>query len=1371
MDLSDRPSELTNLDVTAPTNSPTVMLGDKAGSEVESTSSLTRSSEKIATGVTSHGQDSDDLRATYTVNDLPAVTARYNTSSTTSVPLYDRTSMKETAKMFGFDDSFLYDTNESENKDSVESAYTDTSDILKTPRPSSSLIGVDPNESTTAAILDAQCTPLDNEGEEEHEEMNAAVNQDGEYAADYDLESDDSYTSESEDDELRSVLLGRRNSRQWANQLPVAADIIIPGYQNQHDLRVQHVSKRRSSRVMNHINEFIRLHITVMDNGLTDGPNLTTFPITVHKSQTIEDLAAIIEAEYAFQHDIPIFNNVKSQSHNYGKGLLSKDANTDRSKPQSSAQDTTQSGNNANLGVTTRRPLACGQLFVGAVPLRFDDIVEDVLSMDDVIHVVNMFDELAWTGNEPSVYEASHCAVAGNESLRTMTGSPFEASSDQHVSESVRPSSDLDGAPDATSTTQQKKPPTLEERFRHCLSNELALTAFQVHCARELMLESLLFYLEVEVFRELALRNHKEQPDDQLDLGRYACYIYNTYVDVDAPLQVNLSEEVREEVAMFEQYWAGMFDEAQAMVRSIMKHHGYVRFEASDSYARLERLRQNDPERYAAATITKPLSKLFPPTKSLIDGDEGELKLRPSNTSSRHTRFLTNDAEIEQMRRKRERALARALARFKPSPDVASLVPGYFSDETARLTPSQKQRRVQMDRKLTKFFGCHPQLDDVFRQSEAAETAMILKNHRRYSSMGSVSSLNSLLSRQSMASLTSVNTNLSVLSTASRLSRHSHKHSLRRRRRRLRKLEGFFGDPLPEEMVPILSSGVPTSPSVMSDTRVKGDKLVRKHQHRSKGPTAGQFGSIAEDREDEHTLTSASTSGNGDQNEIPDTHARSSAALPPPGPTSNDLDPEARRQLVAQRRKLDKLLGEPLDENMVFDRLVRHRLIHSQDYDCASAVARNAISAGQMERPHSVAGGALNRLLLEDENIAVSSAQSLPTSPRLHSHKSIHTMLSSSEASSSTSLVTAASRVAQADHLHRRSNSFSAPSNILSPAVLTSTTIYADQDAISELMNEEMTPEQRAREIRRKKIEKLFRVLGVHVPVEVLDNAQARSAQKDRYRQSSSSLSTRHRRSFTLDAATEPRVINANFRNSLNNVGVPLTPNEKRAGVRRAEKLERMFGVRPPHEVITSAATSNYVHISSSDSAMGQENDSSTDLASQTTSILDLLELSDDEDDASEDSISLPLNRASLISILMEDDATVDTLLEYLSAPSGVSTPASSNAANVPLPEQANPSLPSKSTRQRRLRKLKRFFGQELHTNELSTQQLGIGEAGTSLDGADKSSNAVPGSPSSGRNNIPAQLEAILRRTQRRSRTLPGLGSSSSGNGNTGNNN
>ncbi|KAI8049661.1 hypothetical protein BDF22DRAFT_698051 [Syncephalis plumigaleata] len=263
-------------------------------------------------------------------------------------------------------------------------------------------------------------------------------------------------------------------------------------------------------------------------------------------------------------------------------------------------------------------------------------------------------------------------------------------------------------------------------------------------------------------------------------------------------------------------------------------------------------------------------------------------------------------------------------------------------------------------------------------------------------------------------------------------------------------------------------------------------------------------------------------------------------------------------------------------------------------------------------------------------------------------------------------------------------------------------------------LSPEEAAEQLAREQRRKKVEKLFRVLGVHVPAEMINAAQERINSSRDYASQRPSNS----------GQSLPNVVTVTIDESEMSTMLPMSASEKRAGVRRAEKLERMFGARPPQDLVVHAnptpmsrnsisADSGVVQL---DTSMATTNANTTNavisssLASQAPSLLDLLDMEDNEQlsPTMNDSYQqhqqhqhhqqnngsltpLPLDGASLISLLLEDDTTVDSLLEYVS-----STEASYEDPNTPE------AIYDKGIRQRRLRKLKRFFGHELEAGQLS---------------------------------------------------------------------
>ncbi|KAF0402726.1 regulator of g-protein signaling 12 [Gigaspora margarita] len=79
----------------------------------------------------------------------------------------------------------------------------------------------------------------------------------------------------------------------------------------------------------------------------------------------------------------------------------------------------------------------------------------------------------------------------------------------------------------------------------------------------------------------------------------------------NAPLQVNLSDEIRKDIT-----WPldddciierNMFDEAQEAVYQLMKGHSFARFEISPEWEECEKIKLNDPKEYEDREMTEPL--------------------------------------------------------------------------------------------------------------------------------------------------------------------------------------------------------------------------------------------------------------------------------------------------------------------------------------------------------------------------------------------------------------------------------------------------------------------------------------------------------------------------------------------------------------------------------------------------------------------------------------------------------------------------------------------------------------------------------------------------------------------------------------------
>jgi hypothetical protein len=128
-----------------------------------------------------------------------------------------------------------------------------------------------------------------------------------------------------------------------------------------------------------------------------------------------------------------------------------------------------------------------------------------------------------------------------------------------------------------------------ETRFQAILSNTLALNYFQKFTIREYSVENLLFWLDVELFTAgISCDIEDNYFEEQETSIIHARYIYLTYINSNAPLQVNISDEIRKDIT-----WPindddivdrNMFDEVQVAVYQLMKGHTFLGFEDSPEW-------------------------------------------------------------------------------------------------------------------------------------------------------------------------------------------------------------------------------------------------------------------------------------------------------------------------------------------------------------------------------------------------------------------------------------------------------------------------------------------------------------------------------------------------------------------------------------------------------------------------------------------------------------------------------------------------------------------------------------------------------------------------------------------------------------------
>jgi len=413
---------------------------------------------------------------------------------------------------------------------------------------------------------------------------------------------------------------------------------------SERQLRLIRVLSKRHDRTTVHVEQFIRVLVTINP--------FIKLTIIVDKNQTIEYLGHQIEAEYAFRHLIP------------------------REKGLAGTEDVEEEKYDI---------LEVGLIYNGfGIPFKFSDFVGEVLSTDDEISVLNIFEpkirstsilfkstsDLAPPNStSPSrplrsnkendvIPSSSGIIITENKTFTdasassplpisvrnvatstsslqnrntpdkidavmqtsetftlpvqeekqeeaTINSTAVTSSSPPLVSEAILvdklPTSDasivaihsdrMDSAPSTVSSdiamTSQL---TNDDQLQSLFHNSLGLEYFKEFCIQDYTIENLLFWLDVELFQGC--------PDIHQRL--YAKYIYLTYLANNAPLLLNLSEEVRKEVPWpisKEHVEITMFDDVQEQVYSMLRGYSFQRFCASDFFKKYSDKKQFGKEK------------------------------------------------------------------------------------------------------------------------------------------------------------------------------------------------------------------------------------------------------------------------------------------------------------------------------------------------------------------------------------------------------------------------------------------------------------------------------------------------------------------------------------------------------------------------------------------------------------------------------------------------------------------------------------------------------------------------------------------------------------------------------------------------------
>ncbi|KAG0257629.1 hypothetical protein DFQ27_005019 [Actinomortierella ambigua] len=283
--------------------------------------------------------------------------------------------------------------------------------------------------------------------------------------------------------------------------------------------------------------------------------------------------------------------------------------------------------------------------------------------------------------------------------------------------------------------TNPRESSSNDVRFQAILHNTIALDHFRQFCFQEYSLENLLFWMDVELFAspsqellELDKRHNertdrltseedegnreeeeesKEESDDESEEAtanaadadarkgsskkmsttkhptlaqhehfsvQHARYIYLTYIDACAPLQVNLNDEIRSEIPwpILDESHGGadpavdrhIFDAAQEHTYQLMRGHTLARFEESDLWKAVETMIQEKPEEYTRANIDGTFNSHYRPSTSVIRDLVRRSKSR-SPTVLPHALYNWNNSTSDLDRaRDKEETLAEVMRQY-----------------------------------------------------------------------------------------------------------------------------------------------------------------------------------------------------------------------------------------------------------------------------------------------------------------------------------------------------------------------------------------------------------------------------------------------------------------------------------------------------------------------------------------------------------------------------------------------------------------------------------------------------------------------------------------------------------------------------------
>ncbi|KAI9224397.1 hypothetical protein BC828DRAFT_105443 [Blastocladiella britannica] len=608
--------------------------------------------------------------------------------------------------------------------------------------------------------------------------------------------------------------------------------------------RAAALKRKKVRRASLHIVSFIRVNVQASPT--------VNFSVTVDSSRTVEYLASLIEAEYAFR-----FTHLAQ-----------------RFPPDQAARD------NPN-GVVTE-PLVVGFLCdTQGRELNFQSPISAVLNLGDIVTVSHGAEEGEIT------QMMSHVTEDLDDIVTDSSGQGLESRFDLYSPQSVVSPGILDS--------------TSDNRFTALLRNMAGITLFREFCQVELQLEALLFWMEVEIFTSTT-------PELRWLMAKY---IYFMYIVDNAPLIINVPEDIRTDItaSLGSQSDVQIFDEAQLHVYCLLKKQVFPKFEKTDKFKDFLRFRMTNPQAYFSAKIRNKYADNFKPNLELMLEICGGAGFAFHGLTPVHVK---------------EKFLSRVIKRYFPS---AAGVDGYWT-QVAHVATAQRVRKVQKEKKLTKFFGVERDSKDraQLRDEMVRQMARVDGDGggaTEGTGPGSRSSSNMDLTRELLlpaendsggGSEDGMNVDATTDDAAS-------VDDLYARKRRADKLVEFFGKSVQRELG---AAGV-TQTGLPSVSNGDGGALPHSSGGYLGGAQAGQRPSRRGSTNDHTTITagvvSAMTAMVGGGTAASD--RASGGEIKTMVSTMNELPSETKAMLTRRSKKLRYVLGEALDENMAYDALLR----------------------------------------------------------------------------------------------------------------------------------------------------------------------------------------------------------------------------------------------------------------------------------------------------------------------------------------------------------------------------------------------------------------------------------------------------------------